>query len=127
MAEHIDLGSELADYGGAEGDDGAPRGGTLPTLPTVRQGLFETATRVPLAELQAAGFNTTPPPGFGASDIFKAALRSSHIDFDSGTFKIRLTDGAEPLPDAVVYGHGRLPEDWQRTKAWVDGDSKDPA
>lgn len=64
MAEHIDLGSELAAYGG-RGDDETPAYPDKYTNPAWLDRRHLSAPRtVPLADLEAGGFNTTPPPGY---------------------------------------------------------------
>lgn len=102
MAEHIDLGTELAAYGGSTDDqsrsvEGAPN--------VLRQQSLGGPRRIRLADLQAQGFNTEPPPGYAAGGM--VAPRTGRISFS-------MSDGytVEPVPGAVIYGQGRLPPDW---------------
>lgn len=57
MTDRIDLGDALASF-----DDGVPPRPTRPAQPTVTEHPDGSAT-IPLADLQAAGFNIVPPPG----------------------------------------------------------------
>lgn len=57
MTDHIDLGEALASF-----DDGLPPRPTRPAQPVATE-RFDGSATIPLADLQAAGFNTLPPPG----------------------------------------------------------------
>lgn len=59
MTQRIDLGDELADWSEHQRRD--PRQKPQQPVHTPAPG---SGSYVPLADLQAAGFNTTPPPGF---------------------------------------------------------------
>jgi hypothetical protein len=61
----LDLGDELADYGGEAKVDTATLSDLTKALATIP---VSTGHTVPLADLQRQGFSTTPPPGYPFSD-----------------------------------------------------------
>lgn len=67
----IDLGGELADY-----DDTHPApSAAAPTLPGFVRERPGGGVTVPLADLQAQGFNRTPPPGYRLQRTVTAVVK----------------------------------------------------
>ena len=114
MAEHIDLGDELGAW-----EDPVDSPPAAP--PPLDRGQSRGRGRwMPLADLQAQGFNTTPPPGFAAGGRIMPPPTAAAARAALRRLEDRMAALAAdwPLPD--------LPEDWQLPvidfRAWLPGD-----
>lgn len=98
----IDIGNELADYGDQDPAE-QPR---LPGFVRERRG---GGVSIRLADLQAQGFNRTPPPGYRAwrvakdfDDRLRQVLGTTHWESSNGTAADNYWPRAVPSADDEV-------------------------
>ena len=101
MAEHIDLGDELGAW-----EDPVDSPPAAP--PPLDRGQSRGRGRwMPLADLQAQGFNTTPPPGFAAGGRIMGQWRLTDEDLHAIVRSCRVEPAKEPTFADTVVRRGR--------------------